>query len=126
MADVGSTAAPVALLGGVSLMSIFAGADTSTAVMAFAGALLFAFVAQDTKPLARVLGLISSWIFGYYVGMEIVRRGWFGFDSPPLPAFVSAFFCVAVFKLLLAIFAEDGKAWIRKKLGLSSEGSKRE
>ncbi len=126
MADVGSTAAPVALLGGVSLMSIFAGADTGAAVMAFGGALLFAVFSQGVAPLVRVCGLIPSWIFGYYAAAELVKRGWLGFETTPIPAFVSAFLCILIFKLLIVLWEKHAADWFKKKLGLSSEGSKRE
>lgn len=126
MAEVGSTAIPLSLLGGVSVMSVFAGADTGAAVMAFAGALLFAFMAQNTTTTTRVLGLISSWIFGYYAAAEFVKRGWLGFDTTPIPAFISAFFCIVVFRLLLVLWEKHAAEWFRKKLGLSPEGTKRE
>lgn len=119
-----SSAAPVAALGGLSFASIAMGLDPGAVITAFGGALLFAFMAKDTTPTTRTVGLVSAWIFGYYAAAEIVRRKLLGFDSPQIPAFVSAFFCVALFKLLLSVFNEEGRVWIRKKLGLSPDGGK--
>ena len=105
-------------------MVLAVGVDSNAIVMAFAGATMFSFFSRGTIIPVRVGLLLLAWIFGYYTGLEIVQRGILGFTSPPVPSFVAAFFCVAVFKALLSIFNEDGKAWIRKKLGLTSEGPK--
>ncbi len=100
------------------------GFDPSAVIAAFGGALLFSFMAKDTAIGARVVGLIGSWIFGYYVAQEVIGTEILGYElkTTPLPAFVSAFFCVLLFKLLVSIWEKDGRAWLRKKLGLSSEG----
>lgn len=119
-----SSVAPAATLGGLGLASFLMGLDPGAVIAAFGGALLFSFMAKDTSATQRVLGLTGAWIFGYYAAQEIVRRKLLGFESPPLPAFVSAFFCVALFKLLLVLFNEEGRAWVRKKLGLNPEGGK--
>lgn len=121
MTDIVSAGAPVAAVGGLSLASIYAGLDPASVIAAFGGALLFSFMAKDTTPAARTFGLLGAWIFGYYAAQEIVKRKILGFDSPPLPAFVSAFFCVALFKLLLVLFNEEGREWVRKRLGLKPD-----
>lgn len=126
MAEPASTLYPVAVVTGVSAVSIVAGLDNNAVVAAFAGALMFAFVSSGTGLWARVGMMMGAWVFGYYAGMEFAKRQIWDFDSPPLPSFVAAFFCVVVFKTLLAVFNEDGKTWIRKKLGLPAEGSKDE
>lgn len=119
-----STAAQVTTIGGLGLASYAMGMDLGAVIGAFGGALLFSFLAQDTSTWQRILGLGGAWIFGYYAAQEIVRRKLLGFETPPIPAFVSAFFCVALFKLLLVLFNEEGRVWVRKKLGLSTEGGK--
>lgn len=117
---------PLAIAGVGGGVAIAAGVDNNAVVAAFAGALMFAFISVGTRVSVRVGLLIGAWIFGYYMGLEIVKRKIFDFDAPPVPSFIASFFCVAVFKLLLSVFNEDGKAWIRKKLGLSTEGPKDE
>ena len=126
MAEPASTIYPVALISGVSAASIVIGLDANAVVAAFAGALMFAFVTNGTTVSVRIGLLIGAWAFGYYFGIEIAKRKIWEFDSPPLPSFVAAFFCVVVFKTLLAVFDDNGKAWIRKKLGLTTEGPKDE
>lgn len=117
---------PLVIAGAGGGVAIVAGVDSNAVVMAFAGAAMFSFISRGTVIPVRVGLMLSAWIFGYYAGIEIVQRGIWGFKSPPLPSFVAAFFCVAVFKLLLSVFNEDGKAWIRKRLGLPIEGPKDE
>ena len=90
------------------------------------GALMFAFFSAGTSLAVRTGLMVGAWVFGYYLGIEVVKRKIMDFDTAPLPSFVAAFFCVAVFKLLLAVFNEDGKAWVRKQLGLKPEGPKDE
>lgn len=124
MTDPASSAAPIATMWGLGIASFFMGLDPAGVLAAFGGALLFSFMAKDTPVSHRVLGLTGALIFGYYAAQEIVRRKIWGFESPPLPAFVSAFFCVALFKLLLVLFNEEGRAWVRKKLGLNPEGGR--
>lgn len=126
MAEPTSLAVPLVIAGVGGGVAIVAGVDSNAVVMAFAGAAMFSFFSRGTVIPVRVGLLLTAWVFGYYAGIEIVQRGILGFKSPPLPSFVAAFFCVAVFKALLAVFNEDGKAWIRKKLGLTTEGSKDE
>jgi len=118
------TIAPVATLSGLSVGAIWAGLDQGAVIAAFGGALLFAFFAKDTRPLTRLVFMVGAWIFGYIAADEIVRRAILGFTSTRIPAFVCAFFCVAVFKLLLVIFDDSGEGWIRKRLGLTKEGNK--
>lgn len=126
MAEPTSMILPLAAAGAGGGVAIAVGLDHYALVAAFAGAVMFAFMSKGT-PIAVKAGLaLAAWVFGYFLGMEVVSREFWGFKAPSLPAFVSAFFCVAVFKLVLAIFDEDGKAWIRKKLGLSTEGPKDE
>ena len=118
-------AVPLAIAGAGGGMAAFVvGVDSGTLVMAFAGGAMFSFVSRGTAVPVRLGLLMTAWVFGYYASMEIVSRQIFGFSSPRVPSFVAAFFCVVVFKALLAIFNEDGKAWIRKRLGLSNEGPK--
>ena len=82
---------------------------------------MFACMSKGT-PIPVKLGLtLAAWVFGYFLGMEVVSREVWGFKAPSVPSFVAAFFCVAVFKLVLAIFDEDGKGWLRKRLGLPVE-----
>lgn len=126
MAEPTSMVIPLAVAGVGGGVAIVAGVDNNAIVAAFAGALMFAFFSAGTSLAVRAGLMVGAWIFGYYLGLEIVKRHILDFDSPPLPSFIAAFFCVAVFKALLAIFDEDGKAWIRKKLGLSTEGPKDE
>lgn len=117
-----NTAGPIIALGGLSGFSVIAGLDQGAVIAAFGGALMFAFIAKDTAPMTRIFCLLGAWIFGYYAGVELVSREFLQFKTPPIPSFVAAFFCVALFKLLLAMFDKEGKAWVRKKLGLSTEG----
>lgn len=121
-----SMVVPLAIAGVGGGVAIAAGVDNNAIVAAFAGALMFAFFSAGTSIAVRAGLMVGAWVFGYYLGLEIVKRKIFDFDSPPLPSFVAAFFCVAVFKLLLAVFNEDGKAWVRKQLGLKPEGPKDE
>jgi len=123
MAEPTSLVVPLVVTGVGGGVAIAAGVDSNAVVMAFAGAAMFSFVSRGTIIPVRVGLMLSAWIFGYYAGLEIVQREMFGFRSPPVPSFIASFFCVAVFKALLAIFNEDGKAWIRKRLGLSTEGA---
>lgn len=125
MAEPTSIVIPLAVAG-VGGVAIAAGVDNNAAVAAFAGALMFAFFSAGTSLAVRGGLMLGAWVFGYYLGLEIVKRKIWDFDTPPLPSFVSAFFCVAVFKLLLSIFNDEGRAWVRKKLGLSTEGPKDE
>lgn len=126
MAEPTSMVVPLALAGVGGGVAIAAGVDNNAVVAAFAGALMFAFFSAGTSIAVRAGLMVGAWVFGYYLGLEIVKRKIFDFDTPPLPSFIAAFFCVAVFKLLLAVFNEDGKAWIRKQLGLKPEGPKDE
>lgn len=126
MAEPTSMVVPLAIAGVGGGVAIAAGVDNNAVVAAFAGALMFSFFSSGTHLAVRAGLAIGAWVFGYYLGLEIVKRKMFGFDTPPVPSFVAAFFCVAVLKLLLAIFDEDGKTWIRKQLGLKSEGPKDE
>lgn len=127
MAEPTSVMVPLALAGvGGGVAAAVTGVDVNAVLMAFAGAAMFAFVSKGTSIPLRIGLLLTAWIFGYYASLEIVQREIWGFKSPPLPSFVAAFFCVAVFKLLLAIFDEEGRGWLRKKLGLSTEGPKDE
>lgn len=82
---------------------------------------MFAFMAKDVSPSQRLLGLVAAGIFGYYAGTEIVKRKLLGFESPHLPTYFCAFFGVALFRLLLTLFNDEGKTWIRKRFGLSEE-----
>ena len=114
---------PLAIAGaGGGAFAAAAGVDVNAVLMAFAGATMFAFMSKGTSVPLRMGLLVTAWIFGYYTSLEIVQREIMGFKSPSFPAFVAAFFGVAVFKALLLIFDKDGKAWIRKRLGLPSEG----
>lgn len=124
MAEPTSMVIPLAIASVSGGVAIAAGIDNNAVIAAFAGALMFSFFSAGTSLRVRSGLMIGSWVFGYYLGLEIVKRKIFDFDSPPLPSFIAAFFCVAVFKALLAIFDEDGKAWIRKRLGLPTEGPK--
>lgn len=127
MAEPTSIAIPLAVAGvGGGIVTAMAGVDVNAVIMAFAGASMFAFVSRGTSIPVRLGLLMTAWVFGYYASLEIVAREIWGFKSPPLPSFVAAFFCVAVFKLLLSVFNDEGKAWVRKKLGLSTEGPKDE
>lgn len=127
MAEPSSIAIPLAVAGvGGGIVTAMAGVDVNAVIMAFAGAAMFAFMSRGTSIPLRLGLLMTAWVFGYYASLEIVAREIWGFKSPPLPSFVAAFFCVAVFKLLLSVFNDEGKAWVRKKLGLSSEGPKDE
>lgn len=124
MAEPMNTAVPIIALGGLGGVSWAAGFDQGAVICAFGGALLYVFMAKDTAPFARLFGLLAAWIFGYYAAIEIVSRQLLGFKTPPIPAFFAAFFCVVLFRLLLTLFNEDGRAWVRKRLGLSPEGQK--
>lgn len=126
MAEPTSIAVPVAIAAVGGGAAFVAGVDNNAVVMAFAGAAMFSFFSRGTVIPVRVGLLLTAWVFGYYAGLEVVRREIWGFNSPPLPSFVAAFFCVAVFKLLLSVFNDEGKAWVRKKLGLSTEGQRDE
>lgn len=127
MAEPTSLGVPLVIAGvGGGVAAAAAGVDVNAVLMAFAGATMFAFVSRGTSIPVRVGLLLTAWIFGYYASLEIVQREIWGFKSPPLPSFVAAFFCVAVFKALLVIFDKDGQAWIRKRLGLPIEGPKDE
>lgn len=117
---------PLAIAGAGGGVAIATGVDNNAVVAAFAGALMFCFFSAGTHLAVRAGLAVGAWVFGYYMGLEIVKRGIFGFDSPPVPSFMVAFFGVAVLKLLLAVFNEDGKTWIRKQLGLKPEGPKDE
>ncbi len=120
---VSSTAAPLIGLGLLSGGALAAGVDTDAVIAAFGGALLFSFMAKNISPAQRVLGLIAAGIFGYYAGAEIVKRKLLGFESLPIPTYACAFFGVVVFRLLLELFNDEARAWVRKKLGLN-EGTK--
>lgn len=127
MAEPTSMVAPLVIGAGVGGgVAIAAGIDNNAVVAAFAGALMFAFFSAGTTLMVRAGLMVGAWVFGYYVGIEIVKRKFLDFDSPPLPSFMAAFFAVAVLKLLLAVFNEDGKTWLRKRLGLPTEGPKDE
>lgn len=126
MAEPASMVVPLAIAGVSGGVAIAAGIDNNAVVAAFAGALMFAFFSAGTSLPVRTGLMVGAWVFGYYLGLEIVKRKILDFDSPPLPSFIAAFFCVAVFKALLAIFNEDGKTWIRKKLGLPTQGAEDE
>lgn len=126
MAEPTSMAVPLVIASVGGGVAIAAGVDNNAVLAAFAGALMFAFFSAGTRVSVRAGLMIGAWVFGYYLGIEIVKRKIFDFETPPVPSFVAAFFAVAVFKALLAIFNEDGKAWIRRKLGLSTEGPKDE
>lgn len=121
MAEPTSMVVPLAIAGITGGVAIVAGVDNNAVIASFAGALLFAFFPAKTPIPTRLGMMIGAWVFGYYLGIEIVKRKILDFDSPPLPSFVAAFFCVAVFKLLLIIFDEKGKEWVLKKIGFSSE-----
>ena len=127
MAEPTSIVVPLAVAGvGGGIISAAAGVEVSALIMAFAGASMFAFVSRGTSIPVRLGLLMAAWVFGYYASLEMVSREIWGFKSPSLPSFVMAFFCVAVFKALLTIFNEDGKAWIRRRLGLATEVPKDE
>ena len=118
--------APLVIAGASGGFAIAAGVDHNAVVAAFAGAAMFAFVSRGTIISVKVGLALTAWVFGYFLGLEVVSREFWGFKAPSVPSFVAAFFCVAVFKLLLSVFNEDGKAWIRKRLGLPIEGPKDE
>ena len=124
MAEPMSTVVPLALAGAGGGVAIAVGVDASAVVAAFAGAVMYSFFARGAGIPERIGVLLATWVFGYYAGLEMVRRELWGFSTPPLPSFVAAFFCVVVFKTVLAVFAEDGKKWIRKRLGITSGGQK--
>lgn len=127
MAEPTSMVIPLAIAGvGGGVAAAAVGVEVNALLMAFAGSVMFSFFSRGTNIPVRLGLLLTAWVFGYYAGLEIVQRELWGFKSPPLPSFVAAFFCVAVFKLLLSIFNEEGREWVRKKLGLSSEGPKDE
>lgn len=126
MAEPTSIVLPLAVAGVGGGVAIVAGVDNNAIVAAFAGALMFAFIPTRTNIPVRLGLMVGAWVFGYYLGLEVAKRKLWDFDTPPLPSFVAAFFAVAVFKALLAIFNEDGKRWIRRKLGLTPEGPKDE
>lgn len=126
MAEPTSMVVPLAIAGVGGGVAVAAGVDNNAVVAAFAGALMFAFFSAGTHIAVRAGTMVGAWVFGYYLGIEIVKRKIFDFDTPPVPSFIAAFFCVAIFKLLLAVFNEDGKAWVRKRLGLKPEGAKDE
>jgi|ERR1043165_1384597 hypothetical protein len=120
---VSSTLAPLVPLGILGGAGLAAGVDAEAVIAAFGGALLFSFMAKNISLAHRVLGLVSAGIFGYYAGAEIVKRKFLGFESLPIPTYVCAFFGVVVFRLLLELFNDEARAWVRKKLGLN-EGAK--
>jgi hypothetical protein len=126
MSEPSATLQPVAALSGLSLVSIWAGMDQGAVIAAFGGALLFCFFAKDTKAITRLMLLIGSWIFGYFASAEIARRSVFGFTTTQIPAFICAFFCVALFKVLLIIFDDSSEGWIRRRLGMTKEEGKGE
>lgn len=126
MAEPASTVIPVAVISGASAVAVANGLDTYAVVAAFFGSMMFSFLSKGTPIPVRIGLTACAWVFGYIAGTEIVKRHLWGFDSAAFPSYIAAFFCVAVFKILLLVLNEDGRTWVRKQLGITTEGSKGE
>lgn len=109
-----STCAALAVGGvaGVCVASLFPGVDLNAVVGAFGGALFFIVFKQNISPIARAGYLVASWVFGYYVAVELLGRKWTATSG--LASFLGALLCTVICVSLLE-WGQGGRApgWLR-------------
>ncbi|QQE90470.1 putative holin [Azotobacter chroococcum] len=123
MAEVVSAAVTPAAIGasGLALAAFLPGIDVHAVVGSFAGALFLVVFSRDLGAWSRIGYLISSWIFGYYVAVELIGRDIA--QSTGLAAFIGSLLCVAISVSLLEMVT-NGKvpAWVRVLLKRGRDG----
>ena len=97
---------------GVTAASLFPGVDLNAVVGAFGGALFFIVFKQNIPPLARAGYLIASWVFGYFVAVELLGRKWTATSG--LASFLGGLLCTVICVSLLE-WGQGGRApgWLR-------------
>lgn len=97
---------------GVTAASLFPGVDLNAVVGAFGGALFFIVFKQNISALARVGYLIASWVFGYYLAVELLGRKWT--ETSGLAAFLGGLLCTVICVSLLE-WGQGGRTpgWLR-------------
>lgn len=108
--SIGAIAVPAVI--GISAATLLPGVDLNAVIGAFAGAMFFVVFARELSIWARAGYLVASWVFGYFVAIELMSRAWA--KTSGLAAFIGALFCVVVCVSLLE-WVQGGKTpgWLR-------------
>lgn len=88
MEPTSSVASAAIMSGAVVATSLMPGVNADALIGAFAGAVVFALHAKDTRIIKRLIYMVVSFVIGYMAAPEVTH--WTGLQHPTVAAFAAS------------------------------------